>query len=86
MNIKGDNSPIILIGNKCDLKEEEKVITKEEREKLANNNGFAFFETSEESVQFLVSKIIDRMQREKNSLNIDWINKLLILWIVKYQI
>ena len=76
--IKGDNFPIILIGNKCDLKEEEKVITKEEGEKLANDNGFAFFETSckkginiEESVQFLVYKIIDIMQREKNSLNID---------------
>ena len=65
--IKWDNFPIILIGNKYDLEEEEKVITKEE-EKLANDNGFAFFETSckkginiEESVQFLVYKIIDRM-------------------------
>ena len=73
--IKGDNFPIILIGNKCDLKEEEKVITKEEGEKLANDNGFAFFETSckkginiEESVQFLVYKIIDRMKREKKQL------------------
>ena len=71
--IKGDNFPIILLGNKCDLEEEEKVITKEEGEKLANDNGLPFFETSckeginiEESVQVLVSKIIENKKLKEN--------------------
>ena len=71
--VKGDNFPIILIGNKCDLEKEEKIITKEEGEKLANDNGLSFFETSckeginiEESVQFLDYKIIENKKLKEN--------------------
>ena len=70
-DIKGDNFPIILLGNKCDLDEKRKV-TKEEGKKLANDNGFLFLETSckegtniEGSVEILVSKIIEKRQLEE---------------------
>ena len=37
--------PIVLFGNKCDLKE-KRTVTKEEAEKLAETNHLAYFETS----------------------------------------
>ena len=71
-DIKGDNFPIILLGNKCDLEEENRKVTKEEGEKLANDNGFPFLETSckegtniKESVEILISKIIEKRQLEE---------------------
>ncbi len=74
-DIKGDNFPIILLGNKCDLDEKRKV-TKEEGKKLANDNGFLFLETSckegtniEESVEILISKIIEKIQLEEKENN-----------------
>ena len=67
---KGDNFPIILIGNKCDL--ENRVISKEEGEKLAQEQGFSFIETSckeginiEESVKILVDDIMKRRKSAK---------------------
>ena len=70
--IKGNNFPKILLGNKCDLDEEKRKVTKEEGEKLANDHGFSFFETSckegtniEGSVEILVSKIIEKRQLEE---------------------
>ena len=69
--VKGDNFPIILIGNKCEL--EKRVITKVEGEKFAKEQGFSFIETSckeginiEESVQVLVSKIIENKKLKEN--------------------
>ena len=66
---KGDNCPLILIGNKCDL--EQRVITQIEGELLANKHGFSFEETSskegtniKESVQLL---ILDIMKNKKLS-------------------
>ena len=60
---KGDNFPIVLIGNKCDLTEERQIST-EEGEKSAKDNGFSFIEVSckeginiEESVKILVNII-----------------------------
>lgn len=38
----------ILIANKCDL-EDKRVVTKEEGEELAVNNGMGYFETSAKS-------------------------------------
>ena len=67
---KGDNFPIILIGNKCDL--EQRVISKEEGEKFAKEQGFSFMETSckeginvEESVKILIDDIMKRRKSEK---------------------
>ena len=67
---KGDNFPIILIGNKCDL--EQRVISKEEGEKFAKEKGFSFMETSckeginvEESVKILIDDIMKRRKSEK---------------------
>eukprot|EP00771_Trimastix_marina_P003136 gnl/Trimastix_PCT/434.p2 GENE.gnl/Trimastix_PCT/434~~gnl/Trimastix_PCT/434.p2 ORF type:complete len:203 (-),score=25.26 gnl/Trimastix_PCT/434:49-657(-) len=42
-----DNSvPILILGNKCDLPSDEKVVSVEEGRKLASNLGCTFFETS----------------------------------------
>ena len=68
---KGDNFPLVLIGNKCDLAE-ERIIQKEEGQKLAEDNGLSFIETSckegtnvEESIQILVFKIIEKKKLER---------------------
>ena len=68
-NVKGDNFPVIMIGNKCDL--EERDITQIEGELFANENGFSFEETSckeginiEESVQDLVLNILEKKKKE----------------------
>ena len=73
--IKPNDFPIILIGNKCDLESERK-IPKEEGEKEAYNNGFLFFETSckenvniEETINSIVSMITDekgQIKKERN--------------------
>ena len=62
-DLKGNDFPIILIGNKCDLKD-ERVVDKEDGEELAKKNGFLFFETSckeninvEESINAIASKV-----------------------------
>ena len=68
-NVKGDNFPVIMIGNKCDL--EERDITQIEGELFANEHGFSFEETSckeginiEESVQDLVLNILEKKKKE----------------------
>ena len=74
--VKGDNFPIILIGNKCDL--EQRVISKEEGEKFAKEQGFSFMETSckeginiKESVQVLVHDIMEKRKMKKIEENND---------------
>ena len=69
--VKGNDFPIILIGNKCDLEEERK-IQKEEGEKIAENYGFHFYETSnkdgtnvDEVVMDLVTKVIENKKKNK---------------------
>ena len=68
---KGQNFPMILIGNKCDLTEVRQ-ITKEEGEQLAKDNGFPFMETSckeginiEESIQMLVLNIMQEIKSKR---------------------
>ena len=68
---RGDNFPLVLIGNKCDLTEKRE-ISEEEGQKLAENNGFTFIETSckegtniEESIKILVFKIIEKKKLER---------------------
>ena len=63
--IKKDDFPIVLVGNKCDL-EEERSISKEDGENLAKQYNIEFFETSnknginiEESALTLIKKIIE---------------------------
>ena len=68
---KGENFPVVLIGNKCDLNEERE-IDKEEGENEAKNNGYLFFETSnkdgtnvEEATIALISKVVE-LRKKKN--------------------
>ena len=81
IEVKGNDFPIILIGNKCDLEEERK-ITKEEGEKEAEKYGFIFFESSnkdgtnlDEFVMSLVSNIIEKKKikekTEKQKFNLE---------------
>ena len=64
---KGNDFPIVILGNKCDL-EKERIVKKEEGEKF----GYPFFETSnqngtniEESVLALIMKIIEIKKKEE---------------------
>ncbi len=72
---KDQDFPIILLGNKCDLKEEREV-SKEEGEKLGSQYGIKFYEISnkeginiEEPCKELIDKIIEYQQKTKNSNN-----------------
>ncbi len=76
---KEKNFPIILLGNKCDLKE-ERAVTKEEGKQKANQYGCSFYEISnkdriniEEPSKELLDKIIE-YQKGNNNSNKDNIN------------
>ena len=69
--VKGDDFPVLLCGNKCDL-EEQRAITKEDGEDLAKNNGFIFFETSckeniniTESVSEFALKVLEKKIKDE---------------------
>ena len=71
--LKGNDFPIILIGNKSDLEEEREVET-EKGKKLAEEYGFSFFETSSkegtnvhESILELALKIVGQKEKEEKS-------------------
>jgi len=56
-----DNTQVVLVGNKCDM-EEERVVTYEQGKKLADQLGFAFFETSAKdnvNVRGAFDKLVD---------------------------
>ena len=66
---KGQNYPMILLGNKIDLIDRRK-ITKEEGEEIANKNGLDFFEISnkesvniENAILTLVKKILINIEQ-----------------------
>jgi len=67
---KGNDFPIILLGNKID-KEEERKITKEAGKELADKYKFGFFEISnkeginiEEAGLALINKILDKKKKD----------------------
>ena len=67
---KGDNFPVVLVGNKSDLNEKREV-TKEEGKKLANNYKIYFFETSNKigtNVEECCSKLINKILEKKDKL------------------
>ena len=73
--VKGDDFPMILIGNKKDL-EQDREIKKEEGEELASINGIEFFEISnkeginvQEAGFAIVNKILEK--RKDNNIVID---------------
>ena len=70
--IKDNNFPIVLIGNKIDLEDKRKV-TKEEGESESLKYNIKFYETSckdniniKESILFLIYKILGNIQEEKD--------------------
>lgn len=69
--IKGDNFPIVLIGNKCDL-ESTRVISKEKGEELANLYKISFFETSNKNkvnIEQSFSEIVNIIIKYKENKN-----------------
>ena len=72
---KGNDFPIALIGNKCDL-EKDREVEIEEGKELARKYGFLFFETSskegnnvQESILELALKIYEQKKKEKEGKN-----------------
>ena len=71
---KGNEFPIVLCGNKCDL-EEKRVISMEEGEELAKKYGISFFEISSQNETNLkkvgyeiINKILEKKEKEKNDI------------------
>ena len=72
--VKGDDFPMILIGNKKDL-EQDREIKKEEGEELASKNGIEYFEISnkeginiQEAGFAIVNKILEK-RKDNNFVN-----------------
>ena len=69
-DMKGDNFPIILIGNKCDL-EDERIISNEEGIELSKKYKLKYFETScktgvniKESAAEIIKQIIEMKEKK----------------------
>ena len=67
--IKGNNFPVILVGNKIDLNE-ERIISQKNGQDLANSYGISFFETSnktgenvEEACLALINHISNKLEK-----------------------
>ena len=73
---KDEDYPLVLIGNKCDLKD-ERVISKEEGIEMAEKYKTTYFETSakeginiEKPIEELINKIIKNKEENKKKTNI----------------
>ena len=60
-----DNTPILLLGNKCDLTD-KRVVSKEDGEKLANDKNMVFYECSAKNGINVENSIIDLAKRILN--------------------
>jgi len=67
-----DNTPILLLGNKCDLTD-KRVVSKEDGEKLANDKNMVFYECSaknginvENSINDLAKRILNQQLSKKD--------------------
>ena len=66
INKNVSNKPFILVGNKLDLSNEERIVAKEEGEKVALDNNIEFFEgsgSSGENVDKIFSAISDKVYK-----------------------
>ena len=71
---KGDDCPMILLGNKMDL-EDEREITEEEGINLANEFGIEFFETSnknniniKEAIDSILNTFIEKREKDSDTI------------------
>ena len=65
-SVQGNEAQIHIIGNKCDMPDEDRQVTKEEGAQLARSKGYQFAETSakeninlKDSVTNLIRKIMN---------------------------
>ena len=80
----GNKIPIVLVGNKCDLKQ-ERVVKKEDGENMAKQYNLIFFETSckdgdnvENCFKELTQQILERKKGRKKSIEAQKLEKIKI--------
>ena len=73
-NIKNTNTPIVLLGNKCEIPENEKKVTRNEVEELAKSWGVQYLEVSSKTdcngniklaFKIIAEKIIEFKEKQK---------------------
>ena len=69
---QNENAKFLLVGNKCDLEEERRVVTKEEANEYAEKNDMKFFEVSaktgegiDDMFEYIISELLKDVKEEK---------------------